>query len=175
MRAADLLQEVFNAQVETISKHGGHVDKFIGDGLMAFWILPSSDAESWQVSCERGLAAAVEAINRMKKICVGKNALRLRLGLHVGEVLSGDFGSSTRHQFTLIGSNVNLAAQLQQIRSADLPENVGKLGSIRASTPFYRSLSKRSQAYLDKSIAADLKSVGELTLHCSGSTDEPAA
>ena len=175
MRAADLLQEVFNAQVETISKHAGYVDKFIGDGLMAFWILPSSEMDSWQIFCERALAAAIEAINRTREICIGKNALRLRLGLHVGEVLSGDFGSSTRHQFTLIGSNVNLAARLQQMRTADLPEGAGRLGSIRASAPFFRSLSKRSQSYLDKSITADVKSVGELTLHYSGATDEPTA
>ncbi|MGH1483565.1 MAG: adenylate/guanylate cyclase domain-containing protein [Geminicoccales bacterium] len=175
MRAADLLQEVFNTQAETISKHAGCVDKFIGDGLMAFWILPSSDAESWQVSCERALAAAIDAIDRMRKICIGNKALRLKLGLHVGEVLSGDFGSSTRHQFTLIGANVNLAARLQQMTTTDLPEHAGELGSIRASAPFCRALSKPSQDHLDHSITANLKSVGELTLHYSGSTDGPAA
>ncbi|MGI9508602.1 MAG: adenylate/guanylate cyclase domain-containing protein [Geminicoccaceae bacterium] len=175
MRAADLLQEVFNAQVETISKHAGYVDKFIGDGLMAFWILPSSDAESWQMSCERALAAAIDTIDRMSKICIGNKAMQLRFGLHVGEVLSGDFGSSMRHQFTLIGPNVNLAARLQQLSTTDLPEKADALGPIRVSEPFYSSLSRASKDHLDHSIAADMKSVGRVTLHYSGFKDGPAA
>ncbi|MGI9492001.1 MAG: adenylate/guanylate cyclase domain-containing protein [Geminicoccaceae bacterium] len=174
MRAADLLQEVFNAQVETINKQGGYVDKFVGDGLMAFWILPSSNARSRQESCEGALAAAIEAVNKVRKICVGAKALRIRIGLHIGEVLSGDFGSSTRHQFTLIGSNVNLAARLQQMSTTDMPEQADALGPIRASEPFYESLSRASQDHLDHSIAADVKSVGKLVLHYSGLQERPA-
>jgi class 3 adenylate cyclase len=172
MRAADLLQEVFNAQVETISKQGGYVDKFVGDGLMAFWILPSSNVEGQQQSCEKALAASLEAVIRVRKICIGTKALWIRIGLHVGEVLSGDFGSSTRHQFTLIGSNVNLAARLQQLSTTDLPEKADTLGPIRASEPFYDSLSKASQEHLDHSIAADVKSVGKLSLHYSGVSEK---
>lgn len=164
-RAADLLQEVFNVQVETISAHAGHVDKFIGDGLMAFWVLPSDNAKRRREACDRALAAAIEAVEGISKICVGTKPLRIRIGLHVGEVLSGDFGSSARHQFTLIGANVNLAARLQQVSTMGPTGSVDVLSSIRASQQFYNSLSKASQIHLNRSDTVDVKSVGPLTSH----------
>ena len=167
MRAADLVQELFNVQVEAISSHTGHVDKFIGDGLMAFWILPSTSMKRRREACDLALAAAIEAVDGVSKICVGTKPLRIRIGLHVGEVLSGDFGSSSRHQFTLIGSNVNLAARLQQVPTTGLVGSADELGSIRVSRQFYDSLSKASQVHLDRSETVDVKSVGQLTFHYS--------
>ena len=167
MRAADLLQELFNVQVEAISSHAGHVDKFIGDGLMAFWILPSTHTKRRREACDRALEAAIEAVDGVSKICVGTKPLRIRIGLHVGQVLSGDFGSSSRHQFTLIGSNVNLAARLQQVSTTDPSGATDELSSIRASQQFYDALSKASQAHLDRSEAVKVKSVGRMTFHYS--------
>ena len=150
MRAADLLQEFVNVQVETISSHGGHVDKFIGDGLMAFWILPSANSRRRREACDGALVAAIEVVDGVSAICVGTKPLRIRIGLHVDEVLSGDFGSSSRHQFTLIGSNVNLAARLQQVSTPASAGNTDEFGSIRVSQHFYDSLSNASQIHLDR-------------------------
>jgi len=165
IRAADLVQEFFNAQVEVITKHGGYVDKFIGDGLMAFWILPSSRANARHEFCEEVLAAALEAARGVERVFVGSQALRLRIGLHVGEVLSGDFGASSRHQFTLIGSDVNKAARLEQVLAEDVLQGEPQLGPIRVSDDFYASLSNQSKKRFSHRATVHAKNLGKMTLY----------
>lgn len=157
-RTADLVQRFFNAQSRPIEDSGGHVDKFVGDGLMAFWVPP--EERSVRACCEAALKAAEKSVNEVRDISVGPNGLDLRIGLHAGPVVSGDFGSTTRHQFTLIGPEVNKAARLEQIHAADVREGAGTVGAIRMSAEFRAQLSPLTQRrYPHKSIA-EAKNIG---------------
>ena len=163
-RTADIVQRFFNAQSIPIASHGGHIDKFIGDGLMAFWVLPNTGSSNRQ-ACLNALRAAEEAKRLVSEIKIGRNPLRLRVGLHVGLVLSGDFGSAARHQFTLIGPEVNKAARLEQVQAADVVDGSTKIGDIRLSDEFFRQLSQTTQRHYKKTSKAVAKNLGELVVH----------
>lgn len=159
-RVADIVQRFFNAQTGPIVSAGGHIDKFIGDGLMAFWLLPHSD-KSTRETCAKAIDAAEEANANVSNIHVGKTPLALRIGMHVGLVVSGDFGSATRHQFTLIGPEVNKAARLEQANGPDVIEGTGDLGSIRLSREFWSELSDFQQHRFQNRFVVEAKNIGK--------------
>jgi class 3 adenylate cyclase len=159
-RIADIVQRFFNAQSAPILDCGGHIDKFIGDGLMAFWVL-SSNGENTRKACFDALQAAEQAAKDVSAITVGNTPLALRIGLHVGQVLSGDFGSTTRHQFTLIGTEVNKAARLEQIHTEDVIEGQGPLGRIRLSREFWEEMSDIPKGRFQNRFVARAKNIGD--------------
>ena len=162
-RTADVVQRFFNAQSIPISTHGGHIDKFIGDGLMAFWPLAESEAAS--TKCLEALRAAEEAVKAVSGIRIGNNPLHLRLGLHIGLVLSGDFGSAARHQFTLIGPEVNKAARLEQVHAEDITEGKPDIGPIRLSVEFREELTDLTKKRYGRRSTAKAKNIGEIELY----------
>ncbi|MEN8197439.1 MAG: adenylate/guanylate cyclase domain-containing protein, partial [Pseudomonadota bacterium] len=168
VRTADLVQRFFNAQAEAIESHCGYIDKFMGDGLMAFWILPTLDRGNCAEACEEALAAAEEAVRSVSLIHVGARPLELRVGLHTGRTLSGDFGSTHRHQFTLIGAAVNKAAQLEQIHGDEITDGGDGPGSIRISTEFHKALPRRMQERYDRRNCAMTRKPGKVEFYHSG-------
>jgi class 3 adenylate cyclase/ABC-type nitrate/sulfonate/bicarbonate transport system substrate-binding protein len=106
------LEEVSSA----ISVEGGTVDKFIGDGVMAFWNAPVERPDH----VLRGCAAAVRAARRMERVndaweAEGRPRIHLRVGLNCANALVGNIGSSTRLSYTALGDGVNVAARLEGI------------------------------------------------------------
>lgn len=104
----------FEQVTQAISDETGTVDKFIGDGIMAFWGAPVSQPDD----VLRGCKAALRAARRMERLnegwrAEGKPTLRIRIGLNSGEVLVGNIGSSNRFSYTAIGDGVNVAARLE--------------------------------------------------------------
>ena len=162
-RTADVVQRFFNAQSLPITAHGGHIDKFIGDGLMAFWVV--SEGETASKKCLDALRAAEEAVESVSRIKIGDTSLHLRLGLHIGFVLSGDFGSTARHQFTLIGPEVNKAARLEQVHVEDVIEGPSDVGPIRLSSEFRAELTEPIQRRFRRLIKAKAKNIGELEFY----------
>jgi class 3 adenylate cyclase/ABC-type nitrate/sulfonate/bicarbonate transport system substrate-binding protein len=99
-----------------ISLEGGTVDKFIGDGVMAFWNAPVERPDH----VLRGCAAAVRAARRMERVndtwkAEGRPQINIRIGLNCANVLVGNVGSSTRLSYTALGDGVNVAARLEGI------------------------------------------------------------
>ena len=99
-----------------ISQEGGTVDKFIGDGVMAFWNAPVQRPDHVLRAC----AAAVRAVRRMERVnnaweAEGRPRIRIRIGLNCANVLVGNIGSSNRLSYTALGDGVNVAARLEGI------------------------------------------------------------
>ena len=90
----------------------GTVDKFIGDGMMAFWNAPRPVADH----AERAVIAAIrcrDAIAAMPRA----TRLRTRFGIHTDRVIVGNFGAPERFDYTAIGDGVNLAARLERVNN----------------------------------------------------------
>ena len=110
-----MLNEYAEAQVESIEGQGGHVLKFIGDGLLA--IFPGAEESS---ACMRALEAAVDFRRRIaelnaRRTAAGQPITDAHIALHVGEVLYGNVGSSRRLDFTVLGAAVNEAARIESL------------------------------------------------------------
>src|ERR1700689_2716290 len=110
----DLLNGYFDAMSEPIARHGGEILKFIGDGLLAIFPLDQPNA------CANLLHAVTEARQAMiafnkKTGETGHAPLNYGIGVHVGDVMYGNIGSSTRLDFTVIGPAVNMASRLESL------------------------------------------------------------
>jgi len=106
------LNTLFGAVVEVVNEHQGVVNKFLGDGFMAVFGAPMKDDEP----CRHGLDAAMEIIARVETLnATGKiPPTRIGIGLHMGEVMTGNIGSVERKEYTIIGDVVNVAARIEQ-------------------------------------------------------------
>lgn len=123
-QAEDLTPEALLSQMSVyfeqvsraISDEQGTVDKFIGDGVMAFWGAPAALADHVLRACAGALRAArrMEQVNKAWR-AEGRPTFRLRIGLHTAEVLIGNVGSSDRFSYTVMGDGVNVASRLEGI------------------------------------------------------------
>lgn len=110
----DLLNDYFDAMSEPIARHGGEILKFIGDGLLAIFPLQAPDA------CAKLLHAVTEARQAMAALNernnrTGRAPLNYGIGVHVGDVMYGNIGSTSRLDFTVIGPAVNMASRLEAL------------------------------------------------------------
>ncbi len=113
-RVVELLNHYFSAMTETIFRHRGTIDKFIGDAIMAFWgaPLPAQDHADQAVLTALEMHQALEKVNawlqqrRLPAIAIG-------VGIHSGEVILGNIGSEHKLDYTVIGDNVNLASRIE--------------------------------------------------------------
>lgn len=112
----DQMSVYFEQVSRAISEEGGTVDKFIGDGVMAFWGAPMPRTDHALRACAGAMRAArrMEAVNAAWK-AEGRRTIRIRIGLHTGDVLVGNVGSSERLSYTAMGDGVNVAARLEGI------------------------------------------------------------
>jgi adenylate cyclase len=110
---ASLLTEYFTEMVECVFRHGGTLDKFIGDAVMAQWGAPIGSPDD----ADQAMAAALEMMTELEKLNVGWKAqgrptLEIGIGLNYGEAFAGNIGSERRLEFTVIGDTVNTASRL---------------------------------------------------------------
>jgi adenylate cyclase len=110
---AHLLTEYFTEMVECVFRHGGTLDKFIGDAVMAQWGAPIGAPDD----PDRAMAAAIDMIHELailnkKWRSQGRPELQVGIGLTFGEVFAGNIGSEKRLEFTVIGDTVNTASRL---------------------------------------------------------------
>jgi adenylate cyclase len=106
------LDGAFAVLVEILDRHGGIVNKFLGDGFLALFGAPF-EAED---PAHRAVAAAREMLVAMERINDGSSwPLRIGIGIHFGEVVAGNIGSPRRKEYTVIGDTVNFAARLESL------------------------------------------------------------
>jgi adenylate cyclase len=109
----ELLNEYFELMVETIFKYEGTLDKFMGDGIMAFWGAPVThpDDAVRSVQCALDQMEALGRFNR-KRLEEGHPALAVGMGLHTGPLVAGYVGSSKAMSYTVIGDTANTSARI---------------------------------------------------------------
>jgi adenylate cyclase len=110
------LSEYFDELTQILSDQHGTVDKYIGDGIMAFWGAPVPDDNHAFNACNAALICQdrLKDLNR-KWADAGKSPLTTRIGISTGETLVGNVGSSERINYTVMGDNVNLASRLEGV------------------------------------------------------------
>jgi len=110
---AQLLSEYFSEMVEVIFEHGGTLDKFIGDAIMALWGAPISHADDPDRALQAAIAmqAAIAELNAGWS-AAGRPEIRVGIGINHGDVFAGNIGSHRRLEYTVLGDAVNVAARL---------------------------------------------------------------
>ena len=103
----ECLNELFEAIVPIVARHGGQVDKFVGDGLLAVFGAP----ERFRDHADRALAAGLEMLRVTEDGAAGD--LRVGVGINSGRVVAGAIGGGGRLNFSVIGDVVNVAARVE--------------------------------------------------------------
>ncbi|MCY7318470.1 MAG: adenylate/guanylate cyclase domain-containing protein [Ramlibacter sp.] len=109
-----LLNRYFARMTQVVHRHEGTVDKFIGDGLMAFFGAPNLlDAPAKNAfAAAQDMLLALDEVNA-EFAAEGRPPLAIGVGLHSGEAVIGHIGSAERHSYTAIGDTVNTASRLE--------------------------------------------------------------
>ena len=111
-RIIPLLSRYFDAVSAQVHRHGGTIDKFIGDAVMAFWGAPAPNPDH-AIDCCRAALACQQAVSELALVDDEGEALTIRIGLNSGDMLVGNIGSEVRLNYTVIGDAVNIASRLE--------------------------------------------------------------
>lgn len=113
--AARLTKGFLEALTKPVLEHRGTLDRYTGDGLVAFWGAPIPDADHADLAVDTALKilAQVDAFNRSRRV-TGLRPVTVRMGLASGSALVGDLGTPFRISYTAVGDCINLASRLQQ-------------------------------------------------------------
>src|SRR2546427_7343380 len=135
----DRLDGAFAVLVDILDRHGGIVNKFLGDGFLALFGAPLEAPDP----AHRAVAAAREMLEANARVNEATSwPLRMGIGIHIGEVVAGNIGSPRRKEYTVIGDTVNFAARLEALNkefntqfliSSDVHEALGDDGKDAVS------------------------------------------
>jgi adenylate cyclase len=122
--AAELTRDFLDCLTGPVIAHHGTLDKYTGDGLVAFWgaPLPIADHADLALDAATQILQRVAALSRERER-EGRPPLRVRIGIESGPAMAGDFGTTFRSIYTAVGDSVNTASRLEQA-ARDFPHSV---------------------------------------------------
>jgi class 3 adenylate cyclase/heme/copper-type cytochrome/quinol oxidase subunit 2 len=140
-----LLNEYFNAMLDVISRYSVYVDKFIGDGILAYVDLESEGLSIPENENQLGVDAALGMIRRVEQLniklkAMGLPDIKIGIGIYRGPLIIGLIGTEAKLQHTIIGDTVNRTARLEGL-CKDLQVSIVISGNV------WRSLSREVRAY----------------------------
>nr|NQU93740.1 tetratricopeptide repeat protein [Bacteroidota bacterium] len=105
--------DVFGFMIDTISKHHGIINQFLGDGFMATFGAPASSGND----CQNAVNASLEIVELLKKKCKSGEVplTKIGIGLHAGNIVTGNVGTTERKQYSITGNTVILASRIEQL------------------------------------------------------------
>lgn len=107
---ADFLNRCWSVAADIVEKHGGVINKYLGDGFLAIFGVPLE-----LVAAEKSAAATAAELDEALSPILHPENLNLCIGLHAGPMIVGGIGSESRCEFTVIGSTVNLASRIEAL------------------------------------------------------------
>jgi len=112
----EMLNQYLEAMTDVVFDHGGLLDKYIGDAVMAFWGSPVAVPDHAQRCCN----AALDMLAELRRLNArweeaGLPHFEIRIGINSGDAVVGNFGSSRRFSYTAVGDDVNLASRLEHL------------------------------------------------------------
>jgi adenylate cyclase len=114
-----MLNEYFDVMVKIIAKHGGWLDKFIGDAIMAVWGVPYTGDEDAVRATRAALEMRVELdLLNQRRMERGHTPIKIGVGLHCGDAIIGKIGATERANLTVIGDTVNQASRIESSTKA---------------------------------------------------------
>ncbi|HYL82565.1 MAG TPA: adenylate/guanylate cyclase domain-containing protein, partial [Candidatus Acidoferrum sp.] len=139
----DVLNRYLGRMTDIIGDHGGTINEFAGDGIVAFFgaPLPAADHAERAAACAIAMQIALEDVNR-QQAARGLPRLEMGIGLNSGEAIVGNIGSEKRAKYTVIGTVINLAARVeactvggQVLLSPDIYERIRQLAEVGPGIP----------------------------------------
>lgn len=133
----ELLNSYFDAMLEIVYKHGGILDKYLGDGMMVIFGAPVADENSTvnALRCALEMQKASIEFSRSRRAANLATIDGIGIGLNTGEVVVGNIGSQKHKEYTIIGDNVNLTARIVAIALVNqvlISENTYRLLAAKA-------------------------------------------
>ena len=113
---AEIIQyqnDVFGFMIDIISEHHGIINQFMGDGFMATFGAPASSGND----CQNAVNASIAIINKLKEKVNSGNleATKVGIGIHAGNIVTGNVGTAQRKQYSITGNTVILASRIEQL------------------------------------------------------------
>jgi adenylate cyclase len=146
MEIGVFLNNFFGEMTEIIFGYNGTLDKYIGDSIMAVFGVPFEQKNHTELSIKTALDMQ-EKLREMNRLNQKQEKIEIRIGINSGKLISGDFGSPRRYDYTVIGNTVNIASRLES--------TVAKPGQIIVSETTMKQTRKKFE----------FKFLGEMNLH----------
>ncbi|HEX7645400.1 MAG TPA: adenylate/guanylate cyclase domain-containing protein [Burkholderiaceae bacterium] len=122
--AARVTRDFLDCLTRPVLERHGTLDKYTGDGLVAFWGAPLPNPDHADLALDAA-QAIVEAVREFsdRRARAGLTRLRVRIGVESGQAMAGDFGTAFRSIYTAVGDSVNVASRLEDA-ARDLPHDI---------------------------------------------------